>query len=70
MILEEPAINLYLGTKGLSMGDKTENGTEGVAYCHTISVTCKILEATRASFLEFLLSSVDIMGSGKKELHC
>ena len=37
---------------------------EGLTYVSTIQVTCEILEATRATFLELLWSSVDTPGSG------
>ena len=37
---------------------------EGLTNGHTIPDTSKILEATRAAFLEVLFSSVDTPGSG------
>ena len=38
---------------------------EGLTNGHTIPVACEILEATRATFLEVLFSSVDTPGSAQ-----
>ena len=41
---------------------------EGLTFVGIIWVTCAILEATRATFLEVLYSSVDTPGSGQLRL--